>query len=71
MEAMRKKWWLEGSETCGFCLQRYCYEERYHCVACDADLCPQCVVVVRQTAETWCPQCAADDRIHENTTAET
>lgn len=51
-------WWLaEGEEVCEHCLQRYAYEVEVRCVACDAPLCPQCVIEVRATRESYCPGC--------------
>lgn len=51
-------WWLEGGgEQCEFCLRRYVYEVEVRCVACDAPVCPLCVVRVRETLETYCPSC--------------
>lgn len=51
-------WWLaDGEEVCEHCLQRYAYEVEVRCVACDAPLCPQCVIEVRATRESYCPGC--------------
>ena len=60
MKASRTKWWLEGTETCRFCVQTYVYEEEYRCVGCDAGICAECAVFVRQTEEVYCPECAED-----------
>ena len=54
----RETWWLDGgSEQCERCLNRYAYEVEVRCVACDGALCPLCAVTVRETRESFCPEC--------------
>jgi hypothetical protein len=54
----RSPWWVNGGELrCGFCAQRYADEVEYRCVACDTPVCPECVVVVRERGERYCPSC--------------
>jgi hypothetical protein len=64
-KAPRVPWWLAGAETCELCLQSYVYEEQYRCGACDAPLCRDCVVVVRETLEVLCPGCSPADDAEE------
>lgn len=55
---MTESWWGPGAtERCSHCEQRYVYELEYRCFACDAPLCPFCVVVVRERREASCPRC--------------
>ncbi len=60
MNATRANWWFEGTERCGYCLQVYVCNERYYCTGCDGEVCAECAVLVRQTAEVLCPRCAGD-----------
>ena len=55
-------WWLqEGTETCELCGVRYWYEVEVRCVDCDRPGCPECMVVARARAETWCRECGHDE----------
>lgn len=54
-------WLAGGTETCPHCTLTYVLEMEYRCVACDSGLCEQCVIVVRETLEVFCPQCAPSD----------
>ncbi len=56
-EAFHLPWWLGESHTCAFCLQRFTYESRFHCLTCDRDMCPECVVIIRETSEMHCSEC--------------
>lgn len=51
-------WWLGGEETCRICLQVFAYEVGMRCSHCDGDLCPHCVIEIRETMEVLCPGCA-------------
>ncbi|MCD6007978.1 MULTISPECIES: hypothetical protein [Halomonadaceae] len=51
-------WWLQaGDEECPFCLRRYHVEAGYYCMHCDQPICPFCVVELRESRETVCPDC--------------
>lgn len=63
MARVASRW--SGEETCGFCLQTYCYELEVRCVACDEPICPFCVAVHRLLAERTCPGCVDCDELGE------
>jgi hypothetical protein len=57
----RSPWWVDGGEKrCRFCTQRFAYEVEYRCVACDAPVCPHCVVIQSARREAFCPSCPTD-----------
>lgn len=57
-EGAASPWWLGGGgEQCPDCDGTYAYEMEYRCVACDAPICPLCVVRVRRTV--LCSGCSA------------
>lgn len=62
MADKRSPLWLPTNldETCGWCLQVYVYEHRYHCDWCDAPVCPTCIVERRELRVTLCPDCAEE-----------
>ena len=60
-EAFQTPWWLGEDHSCWFCCHRHAYEVRWHCFACDRSVCPECVVIVRETREVFCPECANSD----------
>jgi hypothetical protein len=57
MKTTRTQWWLEEEETCGSCLQVYSYGVEYRCDICDSAVCPECVVVQRETRLVLCSRC--------------
>ncbi|HSJ10392.1 MAG TPA: hypothetical protein VK928_10770 [Longimicrobiales bacterium] len=58
---MKLPYWLEpGTETCADCTHMYHYEVVRRCSGCDRGVCEHCVVVVRETREVLCPQCARE-----------
>jgi hypothetical protein len=54
-----RPWWLGGEETCPVCGQRFVYESRLYCVACDGPLCPHCVERTTEL-EVFCPRCFSE-----------
>ena len=55
-------WWVDGGVVvCRYCARRYSAEVEYRCVACDASVCPHCVVILRERREVYCPSCPPDD----------
>ena len=51
-------WWLgRGTELCGHCLHLYHYQVEYRCTDCDEPICPDCVVVIRETRNAYCVEC--------------
>lgn len=55
-ETLVARWWLGGSETCGFCHGVYAYELEYRCCDCDRALCPNCATL-RSQGQCVCPEC--------------
>ncbi len=54
--------WREvESGRCGFCGQRHAREIVYHCAGCDREVCALCVVLVRESHEGFCPECASEE----------
>jgi hypothetical protein len=52
-------WWLEaGEEDCPHCGETYTYAAEVRCFACDAPICPMCIV--RVDARALCPDCRDD-----------
>jgi len=57
----RTPWWVDRSEVrCGVCAQRYAAEVGYRCAACDAPICPHCVVILRERRQAFCPICPTE-----------
>ena len=51
-------WWLEqGTEICPACSQAYVFQTEYRCVACDGQVCSDCVHLTT-LLEVFCPDCA-------------
>ncbi|MFW5951939.1 MAG: hypothetical protein ACOCVZ_07485, partial [Gemmatimonadota bacterium] len=46
-----------GAGRCASCGQPHALDIAYRCVGCDEEVCALCVVVVRETRESWCPEC--------------
>lgn len=56
-------WFLEeGPGQCSSCEHFYHFEALVDCVGCDGPVCTQCVAVVIETRETYCPACNEQDR---------
>ena len=54
-------WWVDGGAiVCRFCARRYVAEVEYRCAACDAQMCPQCAVMLRERRAAYCPSCPPD-----------
>lgn len=58
----RAPWWVAGGEErCRLCLQRYVVQVEVRCVACDLATCPFCAVIVHETRDRFCVDCAPRD----------
>lgn len=47
--------------SCAACEHPHALDISYHCVGCDGEVCAICLVVVRETSEAWCPECAPEE----------
>jgi hypothetical protein len=51
-------WWVQGgAEHCQFCGRGYDRQVESRCFHCDRRICPFCVIIVRDTWRTVCPEC--------------
>jgi hypothetical protein len=58
----RPYWLSEGTEPCAACFHLHVLETVYWCSGCDRSVCVQCIVVVHETREAFCPECLASTR---------
>lgn len=59
-------WWVAEEAWCGGCSHGYAMTAELYCTGCDRPGCLHCVLIVRATGETWCPECRPDaDRADE------
>ena len=58
MSTRNLTWRQVETGACGFCGHRHALEIEYRCVGCDRGVCALCLVMVLETREGFCPECA-------------
>jgi hypothetical protein len=54
-------WLARGTEACAACIHQHVLQMGYRCAGCDRGVCEQCVVVVSETREAFCPECGGSN----------